>query len=214
MAISVLIVDSHHMFREGVCEILRSRRDIEVAGQASDGIDAVRQISARPIDIAILSAALPGQSGIETVAQIKESGWKTRCIVLGESESEGSVRAVLRAGASGYVLKSSSSTELLEAIDATFSGQWYVSPSISEHLAGALSSPDDAGQRGIRGLTSRQRDVLRLIAEECSSKEIGAKLGLSPRTVECHRSSLKDRLGIDSTAKLVRFAVREGLVSD
>lgn len=213
MSIAVLLADAHQMFREGLREMLQTRGDIEVIAEAANGDDAVRFISNQAIDVVIAESFLPRMSATDMIAHISRGQQNTRVIVLSSSQSQFHVQGAMHAGAAGYLVKTASSNELLEAIEAVHAGRRYLCRDLTERLVGALAASPDPSSAAALKLTHRELEVLRLIAEGCSSKEIATQLGLRKNTVYSHRYRLMEKLGIHKTANLVHFAIREGIAA-
>lgn len=208
---TVLIADDHRIVREGLRKILEVRPDLSVVAEADRGDDALEAALRHRPDLALIDIGMPGLGGIEVVRRIREQRIPTRCLVVSMHASQGYVTQALRAGAAGYVVKSAEPEELLEAIDAVLAGRSFVSPSVAHLLVDAVARPG-AGSAGIAALTGRERDVLRLIAEGLSSREIASELGVSPRTVNTHRANLMAKLEVHKASALVRVAIEQGLV--
>ena len=155
---------------------------------------------------------MPRLSGIDATRRIGKRGSKAKILVLSMHESRTYVEEVLRAGASGYIVKNSASSDLLQAIDALRAGASYLSPAITQQVVDAIARPGDSSPSGVAMLTDREREVLQLIAEGLSSKEIANMLGVSLKTIDSHRSNLMEKLDIHKVSGLVRFAIRAGLV--
>lgn len=212
MQTRIVVADDHKIVRAGICKLLETREDFEVVGEASDGEEAVRIILERQPDVALMDIWMPRLSGIDATRRIEKLGVATKVLVLSMHESRNYVEEVLKAGASGYVVKNADSEDLLAAIDAVCAGGSYLSPSITQQVVDVIARPQSEVGAGIAALTDREREVLGLIAEGLSSKEIAAMLGVSLKTVDSHRSNLMDKLDIHKVSGLVRFAIREGLV--
>ena len=163
-------------------------------------------------DVVLMDIWMPRLSGIDATRRIGKKGCPSKILVLSMHESRTYVEEVLRAGASGYIVKNSASSDLLHAIDAVRSGASYLSPAITQQVVDAIARPGDAAPSGVAMLTDREREVLQLIAEGLSSKEIAGVLGVSLKTVDSHRSNLMEKLDIHKVSGLVRFAIRAGLV--
>lgn len=210
MATTIVLVDEQRLVREGLRRILEQREDLKVVGEAPHVSKLPRWVSETLPDIALIELPVRCESVLETIRLINGGPTKTRCIGLSNHRSRIYVEEVLRAGASGLVLKDDTPDEFLSAIDAVRSGNLYISPSITldeiSRSGGALSGR-------VPSLTPREREVLVLIAEGMSSKEIAVELGVSPKTADSHRSRLMEKTGIHKVSRLVRFAIREGLVS-
>ena len=209
---TIVLADDHPVVRDGIRKLLETRPDLEIVGEAGDGEEAFRIISELRPDIALMDINMPGGSGVETTRRIGRSDLKTRVLVLSMLDSRHCVKEVLQAGASGYVVKNAAPSELFAAIDATRDGRPYLSNSITQQVVDAIANPDGDAPSGLSLLTDREREVLALIADALSSKEIAARLGVSLKTVDSHRSNLMEKLSIHKVAGLVKFAVSSGLV--
>mgnify|MGYP002624347507 CR=1 FL=1 len=209
---TIVVADDHRIVRDGLVKLLESRDDFEVVGEASDGEEAVNMVLEKQPDVVLMDICMPRLSGIDATRRIGKRGSDAKVLVLSMHESRNYVEEVLRAGAAGYVVKSSATGELLRAIDAVTTGQSYLSPSITQQVVDAIAHPDDSAPSGVSMLTDREREVLQLIAEGLSSKEIASVLGVSLKTVDSHRSNLMEKLDIHKVSGLVRFAIRAGLV--
>ena len=212
METTIVVVDDHKLVREGIRRLLETREDFRVVGEASDGEEAVALVTEKQPDIALMDIWMPRLSGIDATRRIGKRGLATRVLVLSMHESRSFVEEVLRAGAAGYIVKNAAPEDLLNAIDAVRSGASYLSPSITQQVVDAIARPGDAAPQGVAALTDREREVLQLIAEGLSSKEIAELLGVSLKTVDSHRSNLMEKLDIHKVSGLVRFAIRVGLV--
>ena len=212
MHTTIVLADDHKIVREGIRKLLETREDFEVVGEASDGEEAVQLVVEKRPDIALMDIWMPRLSGIDATRRIEKRGLDTKVVVLSMHESRNYVEEVLRAGAAGYVVKNAETSDLLAAIDAVREGSSYLSPSITQQVVDVIARPGDSAPTGIAVLTDREREVLHLIAEGLSSKEIAVQLGVSLKTVDSHRSNLMEKLDIHKVAGLVKFAVRAGLV--
>jgi len=210
--VSIVVADDHKIVREGLIRLLEAREDFSVVGEASNGEEAVALVMAKQPDIVLMDINMPKLSGIDATRQLDKAGCPTKILVLSMHESRAYVEEVLRAGASGYVVKNSASKDLIAAIDAVKNGASYLSPAITQQVVDAIARPGDSSPSGIAMLTDREREVLQLIAEGLSSKEIAAMLGVSLKTIDSHRSNLMEKLDIHKVSGLVRFAIRAGLV--
>ena len=208
----IVVADDHQIVREGLVKLLESREDFEVVGQASDGLEAVEMVLEKKPDLVLMDILMPKISGIDATRRLQKEGCTTKILVLSMNENRASVEEVLRAGAAGYIVKNATSKELLNAIDAVRSGDSYLSPTVTRQVVDAIANPGDQGTSGVAMLTGREREVLELIAEGLSSKEIASQLGVSLKTVDSHRANLMDKLDIHKVSGLVRFAIRVGLV--
>jgi len=214
MATTIVLADDHRIVREGIRRILKSREDFEVVGEASNGEEAVALAQAKHPDVVIMDITMPRLSGVDATRRICKGGVNgTQVLVLSMHDDRSCVEEVLRAGASGYVVKDAAPAELINAIDAVRSGESYLSPAITHQVVNALARPGERATSAAASLTDREREVLQLIAEGLSSKEIAQKLGVSLKTVESHRANLMEKLDIHKVSGLVRFAIRAGLVA-
>jgi DNA-binding NarL/FixJ family response regulator len=212
MHTTIVVADDHRIVREGLRRLLETRPDFEVVGEASDGEEAVQLVLDKKPDVAIMDIWMPRLSGIDATRRIGRRGLGTKVLVLSMHEGRSYVEEVLRAGAAGYLVKSSSPSDLFAAIDAVRQGNSYLSPAITQQVVDAIARPGDPGPSSLAALTDREREVLQLIAEGLSSKEIAAMLGVTLKTVDSHRSNLMEKLDIHKVSGLVRFAIRAGLV--
>jgi DNA-binding NarL/FixJ family response regulator len=212
MTTTIVVADDHRIVREGLVKLLESREDFEVVGEAADGEEAVNLVLEKNPDVVLMDIWMPRLSGIDATRRIGKRGSSAKVLVLSMHESRTYVEEVLRAGAAGYVVKSSAAADLLQAIDAVKMGQSYLSPAITQQVVDAIARPDDTAPSGVSMLTDREREVLQLIAEGLSSKEIAGVLGVSLKTIDSHRSNLMEKLDIHKVSGLVRFAIRAGLV--
>lgn len=212
MTIRVLLADDHDMVREALRQIIDERSDMAVVADARDGREAVSLAKEHAPDVAVIDLWMPGLAGEEAIRQIVERCPGTKVLALSMHEDWGRVRAALQAGALAYVVKSAAFHELIDAIHALASGRGYLSPAVAQHVVDAVGDHEHR-RSPIATLTEREREVLALIAEGLSSKEIAVQLGHAPKTAEAHRASLMRKLGVHKTSSLVRIAIRDGLVS-
>lgn len=211
--IRVLIADDHALFRAGIRRILESFDGIDVVAEAADGHQALQLTEQHHPHVLLLDIAMPGLNGIEVTARIVRDFQQSRVILLSMHDGEEYVLRALRAGASGYLLKSASPTELELAVRAVARSENYLSPAMSRHLVDDYRRRQSPASEPLDQLTPRQREILQLIAEGNTTKAIAQKLGLSAKTVENHRAGLMERLNIHDLAGLVRWAVARGLVT-
>lgn len=210
--VRVLVADDHTILREGLVALLEASGECQVVAQASDGIAAVElALKTRP-DVAVIDISMPGLNGIEVVRRLTRELEETRILVLTMHAEEEYVLHVVRAGASGFLLKDSATGELLGAVRALASGRGYFGAHASKVLAQQVQRPAGRMEDPYRDLTPREREVFHLIAEGLTTKEIARKLGTSAKTAENHRFRVLDKLGVRNTAELIRYAVRHGLL--
>jgi two-component system response regulator NreC len=207
--IRVLLADDHAMVRKGFRLILEAQADIEIAGEAGNGREAVELAEKLHPDVVVMDVAMPELNGIEATRRIAASSPHTRVLALSMHKDSVYVREILRAGARGYLLKDSIDTDLISAVRAVAKGDGYISPGVSDAVLSDyrrhVTDPLDL-------LTSREREVLQMIAESKTNKEIAVALNLSVYTIDAHRGKIMEKLNLHSTGELVRFAVRHGLV--
>lgn len=208
----VVLADDHDMVRAGLRSILESFGNVEVVGEAGDGRVALQVIDEQQPHVALLDITMPELNGIEVARQLRERWPEIRILILSVHTDEKHVLEALDAGAMGYVQKHADESLLRSALQALRRGERFVGPDVSEEALASRGTPDDEPVGGLARLTPRQREVLQLVAEGYTSREIAAKLELSEKTIESHRRNIRDRLEIESLAGLVRFAVRTGLV--
>lgn len=214
----VLIADDHHLIRRGVRDLLTTRGGWQVVGEACNGTDAVQKaVSLRP-DVAILDFSMPELNGPGAAAQIVKQAPETGVVVLTMHDSEQVMREVLQAGARGLVLKSDADRDLLEAVDAVAKKRHFFTTRLSELVLGGYLAGTSAAKMKLKNkvgqLTQREREVMRLLADGLSSKETAGQLQISTRTVESHRININRKLGFNSIANLVHYAIRHGIVGN
>ena len=211
-AIRLLLVDDHRLVREGIRSLLQRIDGMEVVAEASDGREALERIKSHHPDVLLLDIGMKGMNGLETAARAAREFPNVHVMVLSMHAHEEYVSQALQAGVSGYILKDSGSSELEMAIRAVGRGEKYLTPAISRHVIDDYLQRMGNETRMINLLTPRQREVLQLIAEGNTTKEIAAVLQVGVKTVETHRAKLMERANIHDIAGLVRFAIRLGLV--
>lgn len=214
----VLLVDDHALLRAGLRSLLSEIADIEVVGEAADGHEALKLIAQTQPDIALLDITMPGLNGLEVTARVTKLRSPTRILILSMHSSPEHVRQAFALGAAGYLLKDAAVAELEAAVRAVAAGATWLSPSlvgaVPDARGAARGTPAQPNPPGpFELLTSRQREILQLIAEGHSTRAIAHRLALSIKTVETHRARVMERLAIDTTQGLVRCAIRAGLVS-
>jgi DNA-binding NarL/FixJ family response regulator len=212
-AIRVLLADDHTLFRSGLRALLQSFGGITVVAEAADGREALQLVRQQRPDVVLMDITMPDLNGLDAAAQIARDFPAVKVVVLSMHPDDAYVNRALKAGASGYLLKTASGPELELAIRAVARGDLYLGPRVAKrvipgYLATGIELPAE-----IERLTQRQREILQLIAEGCTSKQIAQRLGLSVKTVERHRVELMHRLEIHDIAGLVRWAIRHGLVA-
>ena len=210
-SIRVLIADDHRMVRESLVAVLESAGCCQIVGQASDGHQAVALCAELAPDVAVIDLSMPGLNGLEVVRRLRVQCPSTRTLVLTMHEDEEYLLQSVRAGASGFLLKDSPASELIEAIRSIARGHGHFSPEASRMLATHLQQPQRGLEDPYRDLTPREREVFHLIAEGLTTKEIARRLDISTKTAENHRARVLQKLGARNTAEVVRYAIRRGL---
>ena len=209
-----IIVEDHQLFRDGLKAMLTRRGDIDIIGEAEDGIKALKAIRKLQPDMVLLDLSMPKMSGISVLKEIKRESPNIRILLLTIHESDQHVLEAFEAGADGYCIKDSSREELMLAIDSILAGKTYISPGISDQvMEGFLASQKKLKSRTRwETVTQREREVLKLLAEGYTNKEIGDLLHISVKTVEKHRANLIGKLDLHNVAQLTTFAIENGLV--
>lgn len=211
--VRILLADDHALVRAGLRALLAELVDVEVVAETGDGHEALRLLADRKPDIALVDISMPGLNGIEVALRARKKHPATRIVMLSMHVDDEFVRRALVAGAAGYLVKSADRSELELALRAVARGDTWLSPAISKKVAATYANGVQSGAEGpFEMLSARQREVLQLIAEGLSTKQIASRLALSIKTVDTHRTDLMERLGIHGVAGLVRYAIRMGLV--
>jgi two-component system response regulator NreC len=214
MTIKILLVDDHEIVRAGLRMLLQSQSDIEIIGEADNGQQALDQCRQQRPDVVIMDITMPGLSGLEVTRQLKQQFPDTAVLALTIHEGEQYFFEMLNAGASGYVPKRAAPTDLVNAIRAVNSGEVYLHPSVAKTLVNDYLQRVQLGweRASYDGLTEREQQVLKMIAEGMMNKEIAEKLNISVRTVERHRENIMSKLNLHTRAELVRYASDKGLI--
>lgn len=198
------IADDHMLMAEGLAKLVED--DFDVVAKVDSGPELLRVVARRPPDLALIDVSMPEMTGVETARQLLEMAPQCKVILISMHSQAEMVREAFRAGASGYVLKRSAAAELITAMWEVIKGNAYVSSSIAKEALSSLLAPAPT-------LTSRQREVMRLVAEGRSAKEIAANLGIAVKTAQFHKTSIMTRLGIRTTAELIKYAIDHGICS-
>jgi DNA-binding NarL/FixJ family response regulator len=209
----ILLADDHALVRRGLRLVLEAEPDMEVVAEVGDGAEAIRRVLDTPVDLAILDISMPRMTGLQAAAEIRRRAPAVRCLMLSMHENERYLYEALKAGASGYVLKSVADRDLVHAVRAAMRGEPFLypgamTPLIEEYLRQARDGPEIREDP----LTPREREVLKLIAESRSNRQIAAELVISEKTVERHRENILDKLGMHDRVELTRYAIRTGLI--
>ena len=212
MSIKLILADDHSLIRVGLQSLIEKETDLQIIGQASDGRHTVSLVQKLKPDIVIMDISMPGLNGIEATRQIKAMGENIKIIALSVHDEALYVRRMLKAGASGYLVKHSDFNELVEAIRAVTRDQLYLSPRISNELVRDYLKhlPDDEAT-AFSILSEREREILQLLAEGKTKQEIAKILFLSVKTVDSHRQNIMNKLSITTLSDLIRYAIREGI---
>lgn len=211
----VLIVDDHVIVREGLRALLETHPDIKIVGEAADGKEALSKVEEVKPDIVLMDITMPGINGLEATRQIKQRNPDVKILVLTVHEGDEYFFKMLTAGASGYFVKGGSSSELVSAMKTVWHGDVYLYPTVAKKLLGEYLQRVRAGKNkeDYGGLTNRERQILKLIAEGDSNQKIAEFLVLSPTTVQTHRAHIMAKLGLHSRTELVKYAIRHGFIT-
>jgi len=216
MRTKILVVDDHKITRDGLCALIAKQSDMGVIGEAENGREAVSLVQKLMPDVVIMDISMPDLNGIDATRQIRAVSPSTKVIALSMYSDKRYVEGMLSAGVSGYLVKNCAFDELVHAILAVVNGKAFLSPSITDIVmkdyARKLTGVEDASLPECK-LSSREREVLQLIAEGYNSEQIGGKLFISIKTVSTHRRNIMEKLKINNIADLIKFALREGLTS-
>lgn len=212
MPIRILIADDHAIVRSGIRALLQADTELEIVGEAGDGVEAVRLAAELAPDMVLLDITMPPENGIKTARRLLEAHPQLRVLILTMHEDESLLHEALRAGAAGYVIKRSEESEILRAIHAAHRGEIYVPPSMTRALLQQTVTTEHRRISALDALTRRELDVLRLLAKGNTNRQIAALLGLSMRTVENHRANLMGKLGVVSRVELVNYAEENNLI--
>jgi DNA-binding NarL/FixJ family response regulator len=208
----ILVADDHEVVRRGLCAVLKSHQGWDVCAEASDGREAVEKAKQLKPDIVILDIGMPNLNGLAATRQILKNHERQKVIVLTVTDSEQVIREVLAAGARGFVLKSDAARDLITAVEALQKDRTFFTPRVGQMVLSGYLSGHSQPEPNIPTLTPREREVVQLLAEGKSTKEVAAILDLSTKTAETHRSNIMRKLGIHSVSELVMYAVRNNIV--
>jgi DNA-binding NarL/FixJ family response regulator len=207
----VLLADDHTLVRAGVRKILEAHPGFTVVGEVADGRAAIAALKEQPVDVLVLDLTMPGVDGFEVLRRARSVRPEIKVLVLTMHASAEYVARAVREGADGYLLKDSAVQDLVAAIEAVMAGREYYSPPVQRELSDMVRG-NSGTKRRTEPITDREREVLKLVAEGLSTKEIANRLDISTRTVETHRANLMRKLGLHSVARLTQYAIREGLI--
>jgi len=210
--IRVLIVDDHAILREGVRALLQIQPDLEVVGEASNGTEAIEAVGRLDPDVVLMDIAMPGLGGIEAALELRKQGRRARILILSQYEDREYVRRLLKAGVAGYVLKKSAGAELANAIRAVHRGGLVLDPEVARTAMEEGNPAAPGGADPYDSLTDREKQVLKLVAEGRSNKDVAEMLGISVKTAMSHREHVMEKLGVHNRTELVRFAIKKGVI--
>jgi DNA-binding NarL/FixJ family response regulator len=211
--VRVLLADDHKLFRAGIRALLQTLPDVEIVAEAADGREALRLIAAHNPDVVLMDIMMPDLNGLDAAARIARASPRSHVVMLSMNADEDSVLQALRAGADGYLVKTADPAELELAIRAVSRGDKFLSSAVSQVVVTACLTRIDREETSLERLPPRQREVLQLIAEGHTTKEIASKLDISIKTAEAYRGELMKTLDIHDIASLTRYAIRTGLIS-
>jgi two-component system response regulator NreC len=211
--IRILLADDHAVLRAGLRALLAAQGDLEVVGEASDGSEAIGLAQTLRPDVVVMDIGMPGVSGIDATARIKRDLPATKVLILSMHDDRGYLRQVLRAGASGYVLKRAADTELLAAIRAAARGEVFLDPALAKALVDEVMEPKRVLPE-LPSLSEREREVLRLIAHGFTNQQVADRLCIGVKSVETYKARLTEKLGLKGRAELVRYAIQHGLLKN
>jgi DNA-binding NarL/FixJ family response regulator len=213
-AIKVLLVDDHQVIREGLRMLLDANGEFEVVGEADNGRSVITMLQKTSVDVVVMDVSMPELNGIDATNRIRRDYPGIKVLALSMHTDRRFIEGMLKAGAAGYLAKDCAATELISAVKFVTTGDIYLSPKIAGKIVkGYLSDAPIPKSTGISTLSSREREILQLIAEGNDTKNIAFELCLSPKTVETHRRNIMEKLNIHNVAKLTKFAIKEGLTN-
>ena len=209
--IRLLIADDHRLFIEGMKLLVQSEADLLCVGEAANGVEALQFLEKNPVEVVLLDIDMPVMNGMEACLEIKKRFPKVKILALTMYNQPSIIRQIMKNGASGYILKNTSKEELLDAIHAVMRGDIFLSRKASDSLVNEFTQPQTTAF--IPEITNREKEVLQLIVDGCTTPEIAQRLFISPNTAETHRRNLLAKLGVRNTAELVRLTLEKGLLS-
>lgn len=206
MLIKVLIADDHAIVRAGLRALITSERDFDLIGEASGGVEAIEKVTRLAPDVLVLDISMPDLDGIEVIKALKAAGSTCAILVLTLHEDDALLREAIRLQAAGYILKHAAESELISAIRSVYRGELYIHPKMIRGLLQQPAPAFNSNQSPQESLTEREKEVLKLIVQGYTNKQMAVELGISIRTIEGHRANLTDKLGIRSRVDLMRYA--------
>jgi two-component system response regulator NreC len=210
---TIVVADDHHVVRQGIKSLLEEVTDFQVIGQAADGLEVVQLVERVQPDVLVLDLMMHGINGLEVTREVKKSSPRTAIVILSMYGNEAYVLEALRAGAQAYVLKESTSDELIHAVREVTAGRRYLGSTLSEHAIEAyMQKVEGSALEPYYTLTTREREVLHMVAQGCTNTDIAKRLYISRRTVETHRSNMMQKLGLHTQTDLIRYALQQGII--
>ncbi len=209
---TVLVADDHGIVREGLRRLLEAESDLQVTGEARDGREVLQQVEEHKPQVVVLDISMPRLGGLETLERLRTNHPDVKVILLSVHGDAPFIQSAISLGADGYVLKDGRAAEIVTAIRAVTKGGSYFSPVVAREIVEQLRTPETQSPEPFSVLSQREREVLHLIAEGMSAKEVAGELSISTKTVEAHRTSLMRKLGVRKATELVRYALRHGLI--
>lgn len=209
----IVIAEDHQIVREGVTSLLEGASNYTVVGQAGDGREALEVVDREEPDLLVVDLSMPELNGLEVIRRVHRRFPKMGIVVLSIHNEAGYVARALQAGARGYLVKEDTTVHLVEAVERIVEGGQFFSPDVRPRVEKIKAEGRDVTTDPIDDLTDREREILQLVAEGCTSKEIADRLYISPRTVDTHRANVMDKLDLDGITELIRYAIRKGVIS-
>jgi len=210
--IKVLVVDDHAMFRQGIRALLEGCEDVEIVGEATEGMEAIEKVLQLAPQVVLMDIAMPVMGGLEATRRIQKESPNTRVLVLTQYEDSEYILSLLRAGAKGYISKTATASELVSAICAVHKGESFLYPSAATTLIEEYLMRVGGEKNEYERLTDREREILQLVAEGRSNREIADRLFISVKTVLRHRANIMDKLGFHNRTELIKYAISKGLI--
>ena len=210
--ISIVVADDHGIVREGLRRLLESETDFKVCGEAADGQEVLDEVQRTNPDIVVLDITMPRMGGLETLERLRSEHQDTRVILFSVHNDPPFIQSAVGLRVDGYVLKNGPASEIVTAVREVMKGGSYFSPAVAREIVEQVRSPKTDSQDPFKLLSAREREVLHLIAEGLTAKEVSTELSISTKTVEAHRTSLMRKLGVRKATELVRYALRHGLI--
>jgi len=210
--IKVLVIDDHAMFRQGICALVGSYEDLEVVGEAENGREAIEKVREFSPEVVLMDIAMPIMGGLEATRRIQKEAPNTKVLVLTQYDDSEYVLSLVRSGARGYISKTATASELVSAIRAVNAGEFFLYPSAAKTLVEEYLRRAGGEKDGYDRLTSREREILQLVAEGQTNREIADRLVIGVKTVLRHRTNIMEKLGFHNRTELIKYAISKGLI--